>query len=523
MAPEYRHGISSGDGSECSTAIDIWSAGCVIYELFTGHPPFGSDGERLQEYSRSHKFPSDELGTASLHSVALIKHLLEIQPNSRPTAEDALSYQWLQDDFTPIEPTHVFGWPVQSPLQGVGAYQDKQISRSESRTPSPTFGRSYRSIEHGLLSPMLPPRPEAKTSVSNDSTLASDRNLPPLPPRPRSSPSVPSAADDDGFRRAYLEARRREATPSTTRSSTRSPDRRDPLDDRSFHASAQPPPAPPFGASVLEKSVVSTLWHGNVDMEFSFLSAAEEPKPHCDECRKNRCFYKPNPRIPRMLYICADCVGNRALCEPCIRKINGNNVPDPHTALHRLSRWFQPWAFTLDNIIASGNAGTRSYGGLDPNFGTQWLRSDHSFSPCNRGLLTTLLFMDVPPGAYKISVRIRIAIVDEMVGNRRKAVLKTGLIFLGSLCIGAQALDRGQFCQAPGPSAGSSRFHLPPGFRRVDVKWADWREKEREENIELKSIVKIESGQVLEVAIRHSYETSIFKGSPFKWWLDKIM
>lgn len=98
-APEIWGHISS-DTSVYTSAVDIWSLGCLIYAVIVGKPPF-RDPRDLRDYVQSRiRFPRKELigkGT-SLTAIKFISDLMRIWPDDRLTAEQALDSKWLKGD-----------------------------------------------------------------------------------------------------------------------------------------------------------------------------------------------------------------------------------------------------------------------------------------------------------------------------------------------------------------------------------------------------------------------------------------
>lgn len=76
---------------------DIWSCGVIMYILLSGKPPFGgkNDKEILKNVRRGqYNFKAAEWETVSDSAKNLLKKLLEFNPNSRISAEEALFDPW---------------------------------------------------------------------------------------------------------------------------------------------------------------------------------------------------------------------------------------------------------------------------------------------------------------------------------------------------------------------------------------------------------------------------------------------
>ena len=100
-APEVL-GLDSNSGTSVYTnSVDIWSLGCVIYELLAGTRLFASESQVSRYFFGIWPFPADRLKALPTPTadagVLLLKSMLSIQPEGRPTAEDALGNAWLVD------------------------------------------------------------------------------------------------------------------------------------------------------------------------------------------------------------------------------------------------------------------------------------------------------------------------------------------------------------------------------------------------------------------------------------------
>ena len=98
-APEVLGLDSSSETSNYTNSVDIWSLGCVIYELLTGTKLFALEGQVSRYFFGKCPFPEDKLKGLSPPTddigISLLKSMLLIRPEDRPTAAGALSHGWL--------------------------------------------------------------------------------------------------------------------------------------------------------------------------------------------------------------------------------------------------------------------------------------------------------------------------------------------------------------------------------------------------------------------------------------------
>ncbi|PUU76163.1 kinase-like domain-containing protein [Tuber borchii] len=97
-APEVLGLDSNNEASDYTNSVDIWSLGCVLYELLAGAPLFASDfqlsrylfgkGPSPEDTLKGLPTPTDDAG------ISLLKSMLTIEPEDRPTAVGALGNAW---------------------------------------------------------------------------------------------------------------------------------------------------------------------------------------------------------------------------------------------------------------------------------------------------------------------------------------------------------------------------------------------------------------------------------------------
>lgn len=95
MAPEYVDPTSNCESSDYTTAVDMWSFGCLVYELFARRCPF-DDGDALREYMYNGIFPRKPLNQcgASNGSIEVISNVLDRNPYLRWSARDVIQSSW---------------------------------------------------------------------------------------------------------------------------------------------------------------------------------------------------------------------------------------------------------------------------------------------------------------------------------------------------------------------------------------------------------------------------------------------
>ena len=98
-APEVLGLDSNSETSDYTNSVDIWSSGCVIYELLVGAKLFPSVFQLYNYFLGTRPFPEERLKKLSPPigdvGITLLKSMLVIKPGDRPTAAGALSHGWL--------------------------------------------------------------------------------------------------------------------------------------------------------------------------------------------------------------------------------------------------------------------------------------------------------------------------------------------------------------------------------------------------------------------------------------------
>jgi len=95
MAPEV---LTANDDEDpkYTNAVDIWSLGCVVHKIVTGHTPFTTKNFWLYTYG-SIEFPVQHLEAKciSISGVEFIQCLMRKDPGARLSAEQARKAAWL--------------------------------------------------------------------------------------------------------------------------------------------------------------------------------------------------------------------------------------------------------------------------------------------------------------------------------------------------------------------------------------------------------------------------------------------
>ncbi|CCE63996.1 hypothetical protein TPHA_0G01600 [Tetrapisispora phaffii CBS 4417] len=103
VAPEIISGSNNleenEERNEYSSLVDMWSIGCLVYVILTGHLPFsGSTQEQLYKQVRNGSYHEGPLKDFRISDEArnFIDSLLQVNPNDRLSAERALQHPWIK-------------------------------------------------------------------------------------------------------------------------------------------------------------------------------------------------------------------------------------------------------------------------------------------------------------------------------------------------------------------------------------------------------------------------------------------
>eukprot|EP01095_Lingulamoeba_sp_RSL-Kostka_P008127 TRINITY_DN266_c0_g1_i2.p1 TRINITY_DN266_c0_g1~~TRINITY_DN266_c0_g1_i2.p1 ORF type:complete len:206 (-),score=96.01 TRINITY_DN266_c0_g1_i2:64-681(-) len=99
LAPEILLYLDTEDGY--SYEVDMWAVGVILYILLCGFPPFFGDCDD-DIYDRieigQYTYPEEYWGNISDQAKDLINHLLDLNKDTRYTAEEALEHPWITEN-----------------------------------------------------------------------------------------------------------------------------------------------------------------------------------------------------------------------------------------------------------------------------------------------------------------------------------------------------------------------------------------------------------------------------------------
>lgn len=99
--PEVLHAPGRMDeASHYDNKADMWSLGCLMHALFTGHSPYQTDESVPRPTQTELPFPAGEkelLGHKKVSDLGIdfITLLVQVDPGRRPTTKVALTHRWL--------------------------------------------------------------------------------------------------------------------------------------------------------------------------------------------------------------------------------------------------------------------------------------------------------------------------------------------------------------------------------------------------------------------------------------------
>ncbi|SCV05815.1 LANO_0H15786g1_1 [Lachancea nothofagi CBS 11611] len=101
VAPEVISGKNSEEkeGNKYSSLVDMWSIGCLVYVILTGHLPFsGSTQNELYKQISAGSYHEGPLKDYRISDDArdFIESFLQVNPRERMTAEQALKHPWIK-------------------------------------------------------------------------------------------------------------------------------------------------------------------------------------------------------------------------------------------------------------------------------------------------------------------------------------------------------------------------------------------------------------------------------------------
>ena len=326
MAPEYRDLWNNQESSNFTKAVDMWSFGCLIYELFVHKCPFEEeDNNSLKRYVKDKVFPRQPLDRqrASSESIWLISKLLEPNPDIRPRAEDALKYTWfdaestaqqLDDSTTSVEDLTVNSQLRQQSMESIQSTSDaspRLPAAIEPATPafvvsiaagdeSQTAAPSLRSLHRPELSDRattIPITTAGHTALVPDESIQEPSLPPPLSPhlplRPKSSSSLRADAEKVYTKPHFdlLPHENPDTLSSLKKLSPRLPPR--PKSSNSLRADAEQVHAKPY-FGILPQKERDTL---AVEVEVIQPDSIEMPKSSSTMLAKSRRMIVPAPSL----------------------------------------------------------------------------------------------------------------------------------------------------------------------------------------------------------------------------------
>jgi serine/threonine protein kinase len=188
MAPEI-WGFGQSSSSAYTTAVDLWSLGCLVYYMMTKRVPFPDTRNLINFVQGLETFPpnSREASNLSVLAVAFMASLLRTNPQDRSTASKAQLHTWLiiKDD-TPTIWTMLPSAPRAAPppihISGQSAAQE--VARSPHNiakpvldlvSPGPAFSNGS-AVELATPTPLLDPANDSDPDYKGERGLKVPRH-----------------------------------------------------------------------------------------------------------------------------------------------------------------------------------------------------------------------------------------------------------------------------------------------------------------------------------------------------------